>query len=231
MARAGCSPAPLSMPTICWPSARARACRHTAWAIHTPRRVGGRRLRQAGFDDSGEPIVCLIPRRLRLNSKYWSADAFATLRRCWSIAAAQSPRGVLVLCGPVARAWPATSPHAGRAQRRVAGGAPWLAGLTKACVRRADLLDHHRTAAHATSRRRSAARVTPSAQRISLDGDVLRQPYSLQKQVECGPCQLRTCPLDHRCMKLLTASEVFDAATALLRRAGCMPPSQQDVAA
>jgi heptosyltransferase II len=38
----------------------------------------------------------------------------------------------------------------------------------------------------------------------------------LQKKVECGPCQLRTCPLDHRCMRLLTPAEVFAAATTLL---------------
>ena len=39
-----------------------------------------------------------------------------------------------------------------------------------------------------------------------------------QVAVPCGPCQLRVCPLDHRCMKLLTPAEVFDAATALLAR-------------
>jgi heptosyltransferase II len=40
----------------------------------------------------------------------------------------------------------------------------------------------------------------------------------LQKQVPCGPCQRRVCPLDHRCMKELTPAEVFAAATALLKR-------------
>ncbi len=37
----------------------------------------------------------------------------------------------------------------------------------------------------------------------------------LQAQVECGPCQLRRCPLDHRCMKLITAEQVVQAAQAL----------------
>ena len=31
----------------------------------------------------------------------------------------------------------------------------------------------------------------------------------LQKQVPCGPCQKRVCPLDHRCMTQLTPAEVF----------------------
>jgi heptosyltransferase-2 len=40
----------------------------------------------------------------------------------------------------------------------------------------------------------------------------------LQKQVPCGPCQLRVCPLDHRCMTQLTPTEVFAGATQLLTR-------------
>jgi heptosyltransferase-2 len=42
----------------------------------------------------------------------------------------------------------------------------------------------------------------------------------LQRTVACGPCQLRVCPLDHRCMKLLTPEEVFAAAIDLLNRSG-----------
>jgi heptosyltransferase-2 len=40
----------------------------------------------------------------------------------------------------------------------------------------------------------------------------------LQQTVPCGPCQLRACPLDHRCMKELTPAEVFAAAERLLTR-------------
>ena len=35
-------------------------------------------------------------------------------------------------------------------------------------------------------------------------------------KVFCGPCQKKTCPLDHRCMTRLTPGMVFDAATQLL---------------
>jgi heptosyltransferase-2 len=38
----------------------------------------------------------------------------------------------------------------------------------------------------------------------------------LAVKVFCGPCQKKVCPLDHRCMKLLTPAMVFDAATHLL---------------
>jgi heptosyltransferase-2 len=38
----------------------------------------------------------------------------------------------------------------------------------------------------------------------------------LQKRVKCGPCQLRVCPEDHRCMVWLTPEEVYSAAEGLL---------------
>jgi heptosyltransferase-2 len=36
--------------------------------------------------------------------------------------------------------------------------------------------------------------------------------------VFCGPCQKKTCPLDHRCMTRLTPGMVFETATGLLPR-------------
>jgi len=42
----------------------------------------------------------------------------------------------------------------------------------------------------------------------------------MQVKVFCGPCQKKVCPLDHRCMKLLTPAMVYDAATHLLAGRG-----------
>jgi len=42
------------------------------------------------------------------------------------------------------------------------------------------------------------------------------QERKVAVKVFCGPCQKKTCPLDHRCMTLLTPAMVFDAATSLL---------------
>ena len=39
----------------------------------------------------------------------------------------------------------------------------------------------------------------------------------LRRDVPCGPCHLRECPRDHRCMQLITAEMVIDAAERLLR--------------
>ena len=45
-----------------------------------------------------------------------------------------------------------------------------------------------------------------------------RGEIKLQVPVECGPCQLPTCPLDHRCMTELTSDLVLRAASELLER-------------
>ncbi|MGH7219968.1 MAG: lipopolysaccharide heptosyltransferase II, partial [Nitrospiraceae bacterium] len=43
---------------------------------------------------------------------------------------------------------------------------------------------------------------------------IVRQP------VDCSPCLLRECPIDHRCMTRVTVDQVYDAATKQLTRLG-----------
>ena len=43
--------------------------------------------------------------------------------------------------------------------------------------------------------------------------------------VFCGPCQKKTCPLDHRCMTRVTPGSVFEATEALLGRAPVVEPA------
>lgn len=38
----------------------------------------------------------------------------------------------------------------------------------------------------------------------------------IRKEVDCSPCMLRDCPIDHRCMTQITAQNVFDRAKYLL---------------
>ena len=39
----------------------------------------------------------------------------------------------------------------------------------------------------------------------------------VRKHVECSPCLLRECPIDHRCMTAVEASQVVEEARSLLR--------------
>lgn len=54
----------------------------------------------------------------------------------------------------------------------------------------------------------------PTDQRWTDTDDV--GEIKLQVSVECGPCQLKTCPIDHRCMTRLTTEGVMDAIGRVL---------------
>jgi heptosyltransferase-2 len=127
---------------------------------------------------------------------------------------------VVVLCGPAERgAADEIARLAAHPAIHSLGCHRLSIGLSKACVRRCDLLV-----------------TTDSGPRhfgIAFDRPVLTlfgpthiawtetyHPRSmhLQKAVACGPCQRRVCPLDHRCMTELEPAEVLAAATELLRR-------------
>ncbi len=40
----------------------------------------------------------------------------------------------------------------------------------------------------------------------------------IRRDVPCGPCHLKVCPIDHRCMTLIEPEEVLEKAVALLER-------------
>jgi heptosyltransferase-2 len=172
--------------------------------------------RQTGLTDYRQ-VVCLNPGAAFGAAKYWSVEGFATLARNL---AQRHGCGVLVLCGPtereMARHIAVLSRHA--AVHSLADSQLSL-GLTKACVRRAALL----VTTDSGPRHFAAAFGRPV---VTLFGPThiawteTDHPLALhlQKKVECGPCQLRVCPLDHRCMKQLTPAEVYAAAVQLLDR-------------
>jgi heptosyltransferase-2 len=164
------------------------------------------------------------PRMVALNpgaafgaAKHWSIESFAQLARMLT---QRSDSGVLVLCGPTERGMAAKivegsrSPHA----FSLAGEALSL-GLTKACVRRSDLL----VTTDSGPRHFAAAFGRPV---VSLFGPThiewtetyYSRAIHLQKKLPCGPCQQRVCHLDHRCMTDLTPAEVHAAAERLLSR-------------
>lgn len=169
-----------------------------------------------GFDRRPE-VICLNPGAAFGSSKYWSAEAFAEVASRFAV---ENGTGVLVLCGPgerelarqiVARA---ASPHV-----YSLADAPVSLGLTKAFVRRCDLL----VTTDSGPRHFAAAFDRPvvtlfGPTHIAWTETYYEKAAHLQKEVECGPCQQRVCPLDHRCMTRLTPDEVCVAARSLLTR-------------
>jgi heptosyltransferase-2 len=163
-------------------------------------------------------VVALNPGAAFGAAKHWGCDHFAQLARMLT---ARLGCGVLVVCGPGERemarriAAESRSPHV-----YSLADTPLSLGLTKAVVKRADLL----VTTDSGPRHFAAAFDRPV---VSLFGPThiewtetyfAKETY-LQKKLPCGPCQQRVCPLGHhRCMRELTPDEVFAAAVRLLTR-------------
>jgi heptosyltransferase-2 len=162
-------------------------------------------------------VVCLNPGAAFGSAKFWPTAYFGRLARDL---AGRRGSGVLVLCGPAereaARQIVALAAHPAV---HSLGDHPPSIGLTKACVRRCDLL----VTTDSGPRHFGVAFDRPvltlfGPTHIAWTETYHARSVHLQKRVPCGPCQLRVCPLDHRCMKELTPDEVFAAATELLGR-------------
>jgi heptosyltransferase-2 len=160
-------------------------------------------------------IICLNPGAAFGSAKYWPVENFAWLARAL---VDRRGSGVLVLCGPGERdlarriARLSCCPHV-----HSLADQPLSLGLTKACVRRADLL----VTTDSGPRHFAAAFGRPvvtlfGPTHIAWTETNYARAVHLQKQVSCGPCQRRVCPLDHRCMTGLTPVEVFATAMNIL---------------
>lgn len=162
-------------------------------------------------------VVCLNPGAAFGAAKHWPVDSFVRLAQNL---ADRRGCGVLVLCGPAER--DLARQIAVRARRPTVhslADQPLSLGLTKACLRRAALL----VTTDSGPRHIAAAFDRPvltlfGPTHIAWTETYHTRSVHLQKQVPCGPCQRRVCPLDHRCMRELTPAEVTAAALALLDR-------------
>jgi len=162
-------------------------------------------------------VVCLNPGAAFGSAKHWPTDYFVELARDLHD---RRGSGVLVLCGPAERALAEEiTVRAARPGVHALAGRPLSLGLTKACIRRAGML----ITTDSGPRHFAAAFGRPVVTLFGPTHIAWTETYyplgvHLQKEVECGPCQRRVCPLDHRCMKLLGPAEVFASAADLLQR-------------
>jgi len=172
--------------------------------------------RACGFSGA-ERVVILNPGAAFGAAKCWPTGHFGELAH--RLAAIPNTR-VLVLCGPnemkLARE---VLKRAGRPGVHSLAEFPVSIGLSKACVRRADLM----ITTDSGPRHFAGAFDVPvitlfGPTHIEWSETYLVKASHLQKQVACGPCQLRECPLDHRCMRELSPDQVFNAALAMFRR-------------
>jgi len=164
--------------------------------------------------DRDAEVICLNPGAAFGAAKFWPAESFAKLAQDVALAGGVK---VLVLCGPSERGQARRIVQlANRPQVISLADEPLSLGLTKALIRRCTLL----VTTDSGPRHFAAAFDRPV---VSLFGPTFidwtrtffAKEICLQKKVPCGPCQLRVCPTDHACMKLLAPQEVLAAVQQL----------------
>jgi len=165
-----------------------------------------------------ERVVCFNTGGAFGAAKDWPLESFVELAR---IVARRFERHVLVLCGPSER-------DRAREIARLANHPavtslaeePLSLGLTKAAVRRAELL----VTTDSGPRHFAAAFGVPVVTIFGPTHQAWSETYfaknlPVQLDLECGPCQQRVCPLGHHhCMTQLSVERVLRAVTYQLTR-------------
>lgn len=170
----------------------------------------------------GRELICLNPGAAFGAAKHWPVEHFATLAQDL---VDRRQAQILVLCGPSERDMARQiAQRAGRWEVRSLAEFPLSLGLSKAVIRRSDLL----VTTDSGPRHFAAAFGRPVVTLFGPTHIAWTETYydrgvHLQKKVPCGPCQMRVCPTDHRCMKELTPAEVFTASCDLLASKGRKP--------
>jgi heptosyltransferase-2 len=149
-------------------------------------------------------------------AKLWPTEYFAVLARR---IVQKLNRSVLVVCGPsertIAREIVRLAGH-----KRVVSLAEQSVnvGLTKACVRRSEMM----VTTDSGPRHFAAAFNVPvvtlfGPTHIAWSENHYERARHLQLKLACQPCQQRVCPEGHhRCMRDLTVDQVYDAVAAQL---------------
>lgn len=150
------------------------------------------------------------------SAKLWPTGYFSMLARRIAV---ERGRAVLVFCGPneqeLAREIVRGAAHP--AVRSLADWTPSI-GLSKACIRRCALL----VSTDSGPRHFAGAFDVPCVTlfgptHVAWSENHHPGALHLQREVPCGPCQQRVCPLGHhRCMTDLTVDEVYRAVAGKL---------------
>lgn len=164
-----------------------------------------------GIGDTG-PVAVVNPGAAFGSAKCWPALNFA------QTADALAERGfeVLVVTGPKEREIGEAIGAEAKTDLKPFWRASVPLGALKALVARAAVLVTNDSGPRHFAAAFDVPVVTimgPTDPRWSDTG--FAREIVLRKDVECGPCMRRTCPLDHRCMTLVTPDEVMEAVRRL----------------
>ena len=173
-------------------------------------------LEDAGIRTDAAPILTLCPGATNSRAKRWPAERFAeTADR---LAAENGFQTIIVgTAGDIE--------IAEEVARRMRSRAPVLAGRTNIAELKAVLAFASLVISNDTGTAHVAAALgVPTAVVFGPTEHVSTRPLSavatvVRHDVECSPCMLRDCPIDHRCMTRVEVDDVYSAARELLVKA------------
>jgi heptosyltransferase-2 len=177
--------------------------------IDAARQSGSAHLAALGIH---EPVIGLSPGAAYGNAKRWLPERFAeTAAQLGHMTLVFGSRDERPLCEEVC----AAIQRAGRDARNLAGETTLreFVDLAAACSL---MLTNDSGAMHVAS-----ALGVPTLTVFGATDDTTTGPTGplarvIREQVECSPCLLRECPIDHRCMTRVTTARVTSAAHELL---------------
>ncbi len=191
------------------------------------RRAGLERFAAMGIS---RPLVGVSPGAQNSRAKQWMPDRFAEA----AVRVSAALDAVIVLFGspaehPLCQMLAESVRRAGRPVLNLAGETtlPQFAEMAAACR---VFLTNDSGAMHVAS-----ALGVPTVAVFGPTDSIATAPAGpasriIRKPVDCSPCMLRDCPIDHRCMTAVSAAEVASAALDLLdgvdRRGGLTTLSQ-----
>jgi heptosyltransferase-2 len=162
----------------------------------------------------GRPIAAINPGAKFGSSKLWSLDRFAEIGDRLAAAGFQ----VLVLCAP------GEADMARRIARRMRATVASthdriipLSTLRAVVARLALLVTTDTGPRHVAAGLGVPTVVVMGSTHPTWTAWSLDRTRVVRRDVPCGPCHLRRCPLDHACMDLVTADEVWEAIGQVLR--------------
>jgi heptosyltransferase-2 len=181
--------------------------------VSTERREqAGKFLESAGADPA-KPIVALGVGSTNSRAKRWSAERYATLADRLQIEAGTN---VLIVGSQDETDVAAAVTNVASQPIIDLSGKTTLAEIT-AILSVCDLfISNDMGLAHV-----AAATETETIVIFGPTNDVTTRPFGgnstvVRHDVECSPCMLRDCPIDHRCMTRVSVEQVFETAVSLL---------------
>ena len=165
---------------------------------------------------NGRPLVVMSPGASFGSSKLWQPDRFAALADCLI-----DRYGVVLVvsCGPGEEAIAREIAGLMKREGFVLNDPATNLSEFKSLVRRCDLLICNDAGARHVAKAFGKPVVTIFGPTHPGWTDT---DYPLERKimvpVDCGPCQLKKCPLDHRCMTGVTVEMVSAAAAELLKQ-------------